>query len=187
DTAKNANSAPRNPGNASPKQVKEFNEAVNSSTTSNDASKGKHSSLHSQDTSNSHPIILASRPPINLGHPIGKQGAPLFQSKGAGSNAQVAGSNAGQQVATLAKPGKPLDVAQMEALNRRVQGFNVKGSPVDHQQLKDAQKHFQDATDALKAGDYKKAEGELRALGFPLPAAGGQMSKSAATSAILLG
>src|SRR5262249_58286347 len=114
-------------------------------------------------------------------------GAPLFQSTGAGSNAQVAGSNAGQQVATLAKPGKPLDVAQMEALNRRVQGFNVKGSPVDHQQLKDGQKHFQDATDALKAGDYKKAERELSALGFPLPAAGGQMSKSAATSAILLG
>src|SRR5262249_2422757 len=165
DTAKNANPAPRNPGNASPKQVKEFNEAVNNSTTSNDASKGKHSSLHSQDTSNSHPIILASRPPSNnagpssaflpySGHPIRKHGPTLHQS-------QAAGSSAGQQVATLAKPGKPLDVAQMEALNRRVQGFNVKGSPVDHQQLKDGQKHFQDATDALKAGDYKKAEREL--------------------------
>jgi hypothetical protein len=77
-------------------------------------------------------------------------------------------------------------VAQMEALNRRVQNFNVKGSPFDHQQLKDAQKQFQDATDALKAGDYKKAEGELKALGFPLPAAGGQAKLSNA-AAILLG
>src|SRR5262249_56107678 len=96
-------------------------------------------------------------------------------------------SNAGEEVAALAKPGKPIDVAQMEALNRRVQNFNVKGSPVDHQQLKDAQKHFQDATDALKAGDYKKAEAELRTLGFPLPAAGGQLNTPPHTSAILLG
>ena len=92
-----------------------------------------------------------------------------------------------QQAAAPAKPGKPIDVAQMEAMNRRVQSFNVTRSPVDHQQLQDAQKHFQDATDALKAGDYKKAEAELRTLGFPLPAAGGQLSKAAATSAILLG
>src|SRR5262245_18078648 len=183
-TAKNANPAPANAGANSPKQVKEFKEAVNRSTTSNDASginaKGNDSSKHSQDTSKSLPIILASRPPINLAHPTGKQGVSLHQS-------QVVGGNAGQQVGAPAKPGKPIDVAQMEALNRRVQNFNVKGSPVDHQQLKDAQKHFQDATDALKAGDYKKAEGELRALGFPLPAAGGKMSQSAATSAILLG
>ncbi len=75
----------------------------------------------------------------------------------------------------------------MEALNRRVQSFNVARSPVDHQQLQDAQKHFQGATDALKAGDYKKAEAELRTLGFPLPAAGKQLSTAAQTSAILLG
>jgi peptidoglycan hydrolase-like protein with peptidoglycan-binding domain len=58
DTVKNANPLPTNPGTVSPKQVKEFNEAVNRSTTSND------SSQHSPGTSNSRPIILASRPPI---------------------------------------------------------------------------------------------------------------------------
>jgi hypothetical protein len=45
------------------------------------SSKGNHSSEHSQDTSKSLPIILATRPPINLGNPIGNQGAPLYQSK----------------------------------------------------------------------------------------------------------
>ena len=105
---------------------------------------------------------------------------PLQQSQGAGSTTA-------QQTAAPAKPGKPIDVAQMEALNRRVQSFNVARSPVDHQQLKDAQQHFQDATDALKAGDYKKAEAELSTLGFPLSAPGGQLGNAAQTSAILLG
>ena len=179
DTVKNANPAPRNTGADSckpadsSKQAKEFKEAVNRSTTSSN------SSPPSQGTSNSNPIILASRPPINLAHPTGKQGVPLYQSQGAGSTTA--------QQAAPAKPGQPIDVAQMEALNRRVQSFNVARSPVDHQQLQDAQKHFQDATDALKAGDYKKAEGELRALGFPLPAAGRQTSNATAISAILLG
>jgi hypothetical protein len=71
DTVQNAYPAPRNPGTDSSKQVKEFQEAVNRSTTSNN------SSQQSQGTSNSNPIILATRPPINLGNPIGKQGAPL--------------------------------------------------------------------------------------------------------------
>ena len=104
----------------------------------------------------------------------------MYQSTGAGSTA-------GPQVAVPATPGKPLDVAQMEVLNRRVQAFKVAGSPVDPQDLKDGQKHFQSATDALKAGDYKKAESELSALGFPLPAGGGQLSNAATVSAVLLG
>jgi hypothetical protein len=174
DTVKNTNPAPTNTGTVSSKQVKEFKEAVDRSATSNS------SSQPSPGTSNSNPIILAGRPPINLAHPTGKQGVPLYQSQGAG------GTTA-QQAAAPAKPGKPIDVAQMEALNRRVQSFNVARSPVDHQQLKDAQQHFQDATDALKAGDYKKAEAELRTLGFPLSAPGGQLSTAAQTSAILLG
>jgi hypothetical protein len=173
DTVKTTNPAPTNTGTVSSKQVKEFKEAVDRSTTSSN------SSPQSKSTSNSNPIILAGRPPINLA-PTGKQGVPLYQSQGAGSTTA-------QQTAAPAKPGKPIDVAQMEALNRRVQSFNVARSPVDHQQLQDAQKHFQDATDALKAGDYKKAEAELRTLGFPLPAAGGQLSTAAQTSAILLG
>jgi hypothetical protein len=50
--------APQLPGTASPKLVKEFNEAVDRSTTSNDRAQ------YSQDASKSHPIILARRPPI---------------------------------------------------------------------------------------------------------------------------
>jgi len=174
DTVKNTNPAPTNTGTVSSKQVKEFKEAVDRSTTSST------SSQPSQGTSNSNPIILAGRPPINLAHPAGKQGVPLYQSQGAGSTAA-------QQTAAPVKPGKPIDVAQMEALNRRVQSFNVARSPVDHQQLKDAQQHFQDATDALKAGDYKKAEAELGTLGFPLPAGRVQYGNAATVSAILLG
>jgi hypothetical protein len=170
DTVKNTNPAPRNPGTASSSQVKEFKAAVDRSTTSNN------SSQQSQGSSHASPMILAGRPPVNLAP---KQGAPLYQSQGAG--------NTTAQQAAPTKPGKPIDVAQMEALNRRVQSFNVARSPVDHQQLKDAQKHFQAATDALKAGDYKKAESELRTLGFPLSAPGGQVGKATATSAILLG
>jgi hypothetical protein len=174
DTVKTTNPAPTNTGTVSSKQAEKFKEAVDRSTTSSN------SSQPSKGTSNSNPIVLAGRPPINLAHPTGKQGVPLYQSQGAGSTSAP-------QTAAPAKPGKPIDVAQMEAMNRRVQSFNVARSPVDRQQLQDAQKHFQDATDALKAGDYKKAEAELSTLGFPLSAPGGQVSKAGTTSAILLG
>ena len=199
-TVKGTNLPPQNRGGVPPKLVKEFNEAVNrSSTTEAMPAQGQGTAGAARDASE-HPadrfafndlhqhgqqfVALAnyrSHPSSPSGHPMGKQGVPLYQSQGVGSNA-------GQQVGAPAKPGQPLDLAQMEALNRRVQNFNVARSPVDHQELKDAQKHFQDATDALKAGDYKKAERELRALGFPLPAVGGHgTSHATALSAILLG
>src|SRR5262245_20294792 len=61
DTVKNANPPPGNPGTVSPKQVTEFNEAVDRSTTS------KNGSLHSQDTSKSQAILLAAhKPPQKL-------------------------------------------------------------------------------------------------------------------------
>lgn len=176
DTVKTTIPVPTNTGTASSKQVKEFKEAVDRSTTSSNGSQQS----PSPGTSNANPIILAGRPPINLAHPTGRQGVPLYQSQGAG------GTTA-QQTATPPKPGTPIDVRQMEALNGSVQSFNVARSPVDHQRLQDAQKHFQDATDALKAGDYKKAEAELSTLGFPLPTGGKQLSTAAQTSAILLG
>jgi len=78
---KDTNVSPQNYGGVPPKQeqVGEFKGALNNATTSNDAS-GKQSSKgteHSQDTSKSLPIILANRPPINLGNQIGQQVAPL--------------------------------------------------------------------------------------------------------------
>ena len=58
DTVKNTTPPPSHPGTASPKQVKEFNEAVDRSATSNN------SSQQSQGSSTSAPILLARRPPI---------------------------------------------------------------------------------------------------------------------------
>jgi hypothetical protein len=61
DIVTNANRPPRNPDTVSSKEEeKEFKETVDRSTTSNDSSK------QSQGASNSYPIILATRPPINL-------------------------------------------------------------------------------------------------------------------------
>jgi len=57
------NPPPSNPGTDSSKQVKEFKEAVDRSTTSNNGSQP------SQGSSNSHPIILARRPPIQAHKP----------------------------------------------------------------------------------------------------------------------
>ncbi|HEU5297190.1 MAG TPA: hypothetical protein VFU71_20585, partial [Burkholderiaceae bacterium] len=86
-----------------------------------------------------------------------------------------------------AVPSAPMDVRQVEVLNRTVQAYNVARSPVDASDLRDAQRHFQAATDALKAGDYKKAEQELRQLGFPLPPPGSRLSQEGSITAILLG
>lgn len=88
----NTNVPPQNYGGVSPKQVEEFKEAVNHSTTSSNASgiqssKGEHTPEHSQDTSKSFPFVLATRPPINLGNPTGKQGTPLYDTQGKGSKA----------------------------------------------------------------------------------------------------
>lgn len=69
-----------NNGGASPNQVEDFNEAVRSNT-SNDtpgtqSAKGNQAATQQQNASKSFSVILATRPPINLGNPIGKQGAP---------------------------------------------------------------------------------------------------------------
>lgn len=69
ETVKIANHALSNAGAVSSKEEKEFNEAVNHSTTLNNGSQP------SRGSSNSFPIILATKPPINLAHPTGKQGA----------------------------------------------------------------------------------------------------------------
>jgi hypothetical protein len=57
ETIKNTPPPPSNTGAASPKLVKDFNEAVDRSTTSNGQAQ------QSRDTSNSAPIMLARRPP----------------------------------------------------------------------------------------------------------------------------
>jgi predicted secreted Zn-dependent protease len=74
----NTNVSPQNYGGVPPKQEQagEFKAALNNATTSTGASPSSKGAEQSQDTSKSLPIILANRPPINLGNQIGQQGTP---------------------------------------------------------------------------------------------------------------
>jgi len=75
ETVRNTNPALANPALASPKQVKQFNEAVDRSTTSNN------SSQQSQNSSNAQPIILARRPPTPANTPLQTCASPTAQQK----------------------------------------------------------------------------------------------------------
>jgi hypothetical protein len=104
---------------------------------------------------------LAPHAPQAETHP-GK-GMPLY-------NGQTPnGAPVQQTPAPPAIPGAPIDVRQMEAWNAAVQKFKVDQSPLPQGHLRHTQHVFQSATDALKAGDFKKAQQELAKLGFPLP------------------
>ena len=88
-----ANVPPQNHGGISTEQAGKFEEAVNQSTTSSNASgtqsaSGAPASEHSQDTPRSLPFVLATRPPINLGNQTGQQGAPS-QAGAAAHGAQI--------------------------------------------------------------------------------------------------
>lgn len=74
DTVKNASPPPRNSG-AAPKLVKEFNEAIDRSATSNS------SSQQSQGASTPAPIMLARRPPIPAQTPQQTCASPTVQQK----------------------------------------------------------------------------------------------------------
>src|SRR3954453_1913191 len=103
DTVKNANPLPATPGTVSPKQVKEFNEAVNRSTTSSAGSQ------HSQDTSKSQPILLAAnKPPQNL-----TCTSPTAQQK-AGAFVHPALRDVASGKTELAKNAKGLPVTKMQ-------------------------------------------------------------------------
>ena len=96
--AGNTNVSPQNYGGVPPKQeqVAGFKEALNHATTSNDASatQSSNGTEHSQDTSKSLPIILANRPPINRGNPIGQQATPLQAGPTPPTAASAAAQNA---------------------------------------------------------------------------------------------
>ena len=77
DTIKNVPPPPSNTGAASPKLVKDFNEAVDRSTTSNNSSQQS----QSQGSSTSAPIMLARRPPITAQTPQQTCASPSAQQK----------------------------------------------------------------------------------------------------------
>jgi hypothetical protein len=104
----NTNVPPQNYGGVPPKQeqVEGFNEALNRASTSNDASNTQSSkgTDQSQGTSNSYPIILATRPPINLGNPTGKQGVPLYDGNGSKAGSETKAPSQASTAPTAAAP-----------------------------------------------------------------------------------
>jgi hypothetical protein len=92
----NTNVPPQNYGGVSQEQVEDFKEAVSHSTTSSNASgmqSSQSASEYSQDTSKSLPFVLATRPPINLGSPTVKQGAPLYDTQGTSGSGGTSGTS----------------------------------------------------------------------------------------------
>ena len=101
------NVPPQNYNDVPPKQEQvKFNEALNRSTTSNDASDTQSSkgTEHSQDTSKSLPFVLATRPPINLGNPTGKQGVPLYDGNGSKAGSETKAPSQAGTAPTAAAP-----------------------------------------------------------------------------------
>lgn len=133
----NTNVPPQNYGGVSQEQVEDFKEAVSYSTTSSNASgmqssKGEHTSEHSQDTSKSLPFVLATRPPINLGSPTGKQGAPLYDTQGKGSKA---GSETGgilNNPHSSENATKPVRVADNDQPNTRTRTTGIGAGPTSN-------------------------------------------------------
>ena len=111
DIVTNANPPPRNPDTVSSKEENDFKETIDRSTTSNDSSK------QSQGTSNSYPIILATRPPINLAHSTGNQGAPSQAGDAPTSDAPAAAEKA-----PAATTHKPCPVLLLERFYRTLDG-----------------------------------------------------------------
>jgi hypothetical protein len=107
--------------------VGEFNQALNRSTTPNDASDTQSSkgTEHSQDTSKSLPFVLATRPPTNFGSPTVKQGAPLHDTQGKGT-----------------KAGSETGASEPQIKERRLEG-----------KLSDGPNKAQDGTNAEKPSD----------------------------------
>jgi hypothetical protein len=125
----NTNVPPQNYDGVPPKQeqVGGFNEALNRSTTSNDASDTQSSkgTEHSQDTSKSLPFVLATRPPINLGSPTVKQGVPLYDTQGKGSKA-------GSETGVSENATKPVRVADNDQPNTRTRTTGIGAGPTSN-------------------------------------------------------
>ncbi len=98
----------------------------------------------------------------------------------------------GPQLAPPVKPGPPMELRQLEALNTAAQRYDINKAPKDEDLRRDlgtAKQHLKAATEALRAGDYQKAANHMRHLGLPLPLAhsGERLSHEGAVTAILLG
>jgi len=130
----NTNVPPQNYGDVSQEQVEDFKEAVSHSTTSSNApgmqsSKGEHTPEHSQDTPKSLPFVLATRPPINLGSPTVKQGAPLYDTQGKGSKAGSETRGTLNNPRPSENATKPVRVADNDQPNTRTRSTGINAGP----------------------------------------------------------
>jgi uncharacterized Zn-binding protein involved in type VI secretion len=171
----NTNVPPQNYGDVSTEQVEKFEEAVNHSTTSSNASgmqssKGEHTSEHSQDTSKSLPFVLATRPPINLGNPIGKQGAPSQAGAApAAQGTQIKERRLEGKISDDPKKapdgknaGKPPDTTLQTVLTNS--GMKNVGNPPSEADLKTYYSKSGPAHELITKGNYQEAAAEYRKL-----------------------
>jgi uncharacterized Zn-binding protein involved in type VI secretion len=171
----NTNVPPQNYGGVSTEQVEKFEEAVNHSTTSSNASgmqssKGEHTSEHSQDASKSLPFVLATRPPINLGNPIGKQGAPSQAGAApAAQGAQIKERRLEGKISDDPKKaqdgknaGKPPDTTLQTVLTNS--GMKNVGNPPSEADLKTYHSKNGPAHQLITKGSYQEAATEYRKL-----------------------
>jgi hypothetical protein len=133
----NTNVPPQNYGDVSQEQVEDFKEAVSHSTTSSNApgmqsSKGEHTPEHSQDTPKSLPFVLATRPPINLGSPTVKQGAPLYDTQGKGSKAGSETGGIPNDPHSSENATKPERVADKDQPNTRTRTTGIGAGPTSN-------------------------------------------------------
>ena len=119
----NANVSTQNYNGVSPKpeQGSEFKAALNNATTSTGASPSSKGPEQSQDTSKSLPIILANRPPINLGNQLGQQGTPQAGT----TTAPPATPTPAPPAATKTVPGTSTPVPQDAVVNDKTKEATV--------------------------------------------------------------
>jgi hypothetical protein len=158
-TSNDANVRPQNDGGVSPKQVEEFKEAVRS-TTSNDASgtqsaKGRPTSEHSQDTSKSFALILATRPPINLGNPTGKQGAARPQPQTSRNTSAAQTPSGGTQGASSGREDVASNFQEVEDLGARIANNEGPVTDADRAEWMQAQQELQQSVTDY-AGEISK-------------------------------
>src|SRR5687767_8595380 len=143
-TFNNMNARPQNDGGASSKNVEQFRDAVRSNTSDDapatQASKGQYASAHLQDTSKSLPVILATRPPINLGNPTGKQGAPLYRSQTPQSSQTPSG---GRQGAISVSYEVASSFQEVEDLGARIANGEGPATEADRMEWLQAQQELQ--------------------------------------------
>ena len=147
DIVTNANPPPSTPDTAEVKKFEEMKETVDRSTTSNDNSK------QSQGTSNSYPIILATRPPINLA-------TAQPQIKERHLELKISDDQNKAQDANNAK--KPPDTTLQTVLKNS--GMKNVGNPPSEADLKTYYSKNAPAHELIAKGSYDEAAEEYRKL-----------------------